>query len=80
MISGSCTCMANQGARTNRPHMPKMIEGTPASSCTATPMGSARGLGQNSVRKTATPQASGRAMASESRAVTMVPTMGPAPP
>src|ERR1700756_3543014 len=56
------------------------MDGMPASSSTATPMGRRRREGQNSTKKTATPKATGSANSSARSDETRVPTIGPAAP
>ena len=58
---------------TKKPHMPKIIEGTAASSSMAVPTGLRIHCGAISVRKKAMPNASGTEMSRASTAVTSVP-------
>src|SRR5579872_243997 len=80
VMIGISTYLAKIGPKMKRPHMPKTIEGMPASSSTAVPIGRRRKVGQSSTRKNAAPKASGTAIAMASTATTMVPTIRPATP
>ena len=60
--------------------MPKMIDGTAASSSTAVPIGRRSHSGAISVRKKAMPKASGTAITSASVAVTTVPKIAESAP
>ena len=64
---------AMMGTMTKKPHMPKMMDGTAASSSIAVPTGLRIHCGAISVRKKAIPKASGTERISANTDVTSVP-------
>ncbi|GBQ14641.1 hypothetical protein AA16663_1840 [Komagataeibacter rhaeticus DSM 16663] len=69
-----------KGTTMKNPHMPKMMEGTAARSCTAVSMNRARAGGAISTSQKATPKANGTAKTSATAVVTSVPKMEVAAP
>ena len=63
-----------------KPSSPKMIDGIPARSSIAMPIGLRRRKGQSSVKKIAMPKADGTAIAMAMIEVTIVPYIGAIPP
>jgi hypothetical protein len=72
-ISHGCTCRCSTGAKTNNPHIPKMMLGTAANNSTATPIGRFSMGGHSSVKNSAIPKPVGTAIAMAISDVTTVP-------